>query len=119
ADNGLPWILNFPTKHQWRYPSRLVWIEQGLRYFSEMHQQEGIASIAFPRLGCGKGGLNWEDVKPLMERYLAIDSLEVFICLDSEQVASGTERYMVDALNSSDPGYWSKPLHIRSQITAK
>jgi len=29
-----------------------------------------IESIAFPRLGCGCGGLSWNVVKPEMERYL-------------------------------------------------
>jgi hypothetical protein len=31
----------------------------------------GIKSIAWPKLGCTNGGLNWEkDVKPLMIKYL-------------------------------------------------
>lgn len=65
-----PWVLNFPTKDDWRHPSRLEWIEEGLRYFVAHYAQWGITSIAFPQLGAQLGGLRWEDVKPLMQRYL-------------------------------------------------
>lgn len=64
------WIMNFPTKRHWRDPSRLEWIEGGLRRFSEDYQGLGITSIAFPMLGCGNGGLRWDVVEPLMFRYL-------------------------------------------------
>ena len=33
-------------------------------------EEKNITSIAFPKLGCGNGGLKWEDVKPLMDNYL-------------------------------------------------
>ena len=26
-----PWILSFPTKFHWKYPSKMEWIEQGLQ----------------------------------------------------------------------------------------
>lgn len=65
------WVLNFPTKAHWRAQSRLEYIEAGLERFIKIYREEGIHSIAFPMLGCGLGGLDWEiEVKPLMERYL-------------------------------------------------
>lgn len=64
------WILNFPTKKHWRNKSKLEYIEKGLREFKDKYEEWGITSIAFPRLGCQQGGLNWNDVKPLMEKYL-------------------------------------------------
>lgn len=33
-------------------------------------QKEKLASLALPRLGCGVGGLNWDEVKPLIEKQL-------------------------------------------------
>ncbi len=30
-------------------------------------QQLGITSIAIPALGCGNGGLDWLEIKPLIE----------------------------------------------------
>ena len=74
------WVLNFPTKQDWRRPSKVEYIEQGLRKFVESYQQMGITSIAFPALGCGNGGLDWPQVvKPLMERYLKSLPLQVYI----------------------------------------
>ena len=74
------WILNFPTKANWRSPSKLEYIEQGLKKFVEHYERLGIKSIAFPMLGCGNGGLSWEDeVKPLMEKYLKKLNIDIFI----------------------------------------
>src|SRR5436305_1010636 len=38
-------ILNFPTKRHWRHPSRLEWIELGLRYVVDHFGQWGVASV--------------------------------------------------------------------------
>jgi O-acetyl-ADP-ribose deacetylase (regulator of RNase III) len=73
------WVLNFPTKIHWRNPSRLEWIEAGLQKFVAEYARRGIREIAFPRLGCGNGGLNWDDVRPLMERYLSGLDIPVYI----------------------------------------
>jgi O-acetyl-ADP-ribose deacetylase (regulator of RNase III) len=64
-------ILNFPTKLDWKNPSKIEYIEEGLKKFVETYKDKNITSIAFPLLGCNNGGLTWEkQVKPLMERYL-------------------------------------------------
>ena len=73
------WVLNFPTKKQWRQPSKLTYVEAGLNKFVAQFEQRGIRKIAFPRLGCGNGGLEWDDVRPLMERYLSPLPIPVFI----------------------------------------
>jgi O-acetyl-ADP-ribose deacetylase (regulator of RNase III) len=74
------WIINFPTKANWRSPSKLEYVEQGLQKFVENYERLGIKSISFPMLGCGNGGLSWEDeVKPLMEKYLDTLPIDVFI----------------------------------------
>ncbi|UPV77787.1 macro domain-containing protein [Bacillus rugosus] len=77
------WILNFPTKKHWRSPSKIEYIEEGLKKFVETYEEKGINSISFPLLGCGNGGLDWEkEVKPLMEKYLRPLPIEVFIHLN-------------------------------------
>lgn len=73
------WVLNFPTKKHWRQPSKLSYIEAGLKKFVDQYEQRGIREIAFPRLGCGNGGLDWDDVRPLMERYLSPLPIPVYI----------------------------------------
>ncbi|MCL9638307.1 macro domain-containing protein [Bacillus zanthoxyli] len=80
------WVLNFPTKKHWRQPSKLVYIESGLKKFVATYQDKGITSISFPLLGCGNGGLDWEsEVKPLMEKYLRPLPIEVFIHLNGNK----------------------------------
>lgn len=75
------WVLNFPTKQDWRGPSKMEWIEVGLRKFVAVYELRGITSVAFPQLGCGSGGLCWEDVRPLMERHLKPLPIPVYIHL--------------------------------------
>lgn len=73
------WVLNFPTKVHWRNASKIEWIQAGLEKFVAEYQNLGIKSISFPRLGCGNGGLPWDEVGPLMERYLSDLNIDVFI----------------------------------------
>lgn len=59
-------IVNFPTKGHWRSPSRLEDVASGLEDLVRTVEREGIGSIAVPPLGCGLGGLRWEEVRPLV-----------------------------------------------------
>jgi O-acetyl-ADP-ribose deacetylase (regulator of RNase III) len=61
-----PWVLNFPTKAHWRYPSKLEYIRDGLRSFEQLCEGSSLESVAFPRLGTAHGGLGWSEVEPLM-----------------------------------------------------
>jgi O-acetyl-ADP-ribose deacetylase (regulator of RNase III) len=74
-----PWVLNFPTKNHWRGASKIEWVELGLQKFVSTYKDKGISSISFPKLGCGNGGLDWQDVKPIMECYLSAVDIDVFI----------------------------------------
>ena len=75
------WILQFPTKEHWRNPSKMEYIEKGLMTFARKYADYNISSVAFPKLGCGNGELNWNEVKPLMEKYLKDLPIEVYIYL--------------------------------------
>lgn len=68
-------IINFPTKGHWRSKSRLADIEAGLRDLAHRVTELGITSIALPALGCGNGGLDWNDVLPRIKK--ALDPLPV------------------------------------------
>lgn len=72
-------ILLFPTKKSWRQPSRLEYIEAGLEKFVRVYESLGISSIAFPKLGCGYGDLDWAEVQPLMERYLSSLPISIYV----------------------------------------
>jgi O-acetyl-ADP-ribose deacetylase (regulator of RNase III) len=60
------YAINFPTKRHWKEPSRIEDIQSGLEALVTDIQRLGIESIAIPPLGCGNGGLDWNDVKPLI-----------------------------------------------------
>lgn len=66
-----PWVLNFPTKFHWKYPSKMEYIEKGLQKFVETYNDKGITSIAFPMLGTHNGGLDKDEVLSLMQKYLS------------------------------------------------
>ena len=68
-----PWehnVLNFPTKNDFRKPSEYGFVRSGLEVFVKSYKELGITSIAFPALGCGLGGLDWNNVQTMMEKYL-------------------------------------------------
>lgn len=51
------WILNFPTKKHWKFPSKLDYLHAGLDKFCKTYEERGIESVAFPLLGADKGGI--------------------------------------------------------------
>ncbi len=68
---GPRWIVNFPTKRHWKEKSRAEDILAGLADLVEQVEKLGIRSIAVPPLGCGLGGLDWRQVRPMIEEAFA------------------------------------------------
>ena len=64
-------IINFPTKDHWRGKSRIEYIRDGLLDLVKQVKRLCIRSIAIPPLGCGNGGLEWDEVRPLIEQAFA------------------------------------------------
>lgn len=72
------YIVNFPTKKHWKGKSQVKYIQDGLKDLIEQIKILKISSIAVPPLGCGNGGLDWEQVKPLIiNAFSAIPDVEV------------------------------------------
>ena len=65
-----PWILNFPTKLDWRDLSKFEYLEKGLDKFVNTYEEKGIKSISFPMLGASLGGLPENQVFELMTEKL-------------------------------------------------
>jgi hypothetical protein len=62
-------LIGFPTKYHWKEDSDLTLIEKSARELQELKERiEG--NVLMPKVGCGNGGLAWEDVKPIIEPYL-------------------------------------------------
>ncbi len=83
--HGDHWVLNFPTKEHWKDPSRLEWIDAGLKKLAESYESKSITGLALPELGCGLGGLNWTDVRPLIERHLGDLKIPVHVHISSDE----------------------------------
>ena len=72
-------IVNFPTKTDWRLPSRYEYVDKGLSALRTFLQTGKVKSIAIPPLGCGCGGLKWEIVKVEIKNFLADLPVDIFI----------------------------------------
>lgn len=84
--NGKKLIINFPTKIHWRQPSRYEYIEKGLLTLRELLIDKNIKSIAIPPLGSGNGGLDWKQVKSLIESQLQDLDVEIQVYEPSEVI---------------------------------
>ncbi len=76
---GTKYVINFPTKTDWRSNTKLEYISSGLDDLLKVIEEKEITSIAIPPLGCGNGGLDWKDVRPLIESKLLPVSNEMNI----------------------------------------
>lgn len=75
-------IINFPTKDHWRKNSEMSFIESGLDDLKKVIKKHKIKSIAIPPLGCGNGGLDWNQVKPLIiEKLSEFNDVEINLYL--------------------------------------
>jgi O-acetyl-ADP-ribose deacetylase (regulator of RNase III) len=96
---GPKWIINFPTKGHWRYPSQIGWIEEGLQDLKKVIVENGIRSIALPPLGSGNGGLDWADVRPKIEETLSsLSDVTVIVYEPTAQYQNVSKRSGVEKL---------------------
>lgn len=71
------WVINFPTKRDWREPSRYEDILDGLEDLRRYLQNLGPIKVALPALGCGHGGLDWNKISTMINEKL--DGLDAHI----------------------------------------
>jgi len=90
--NGVKYVVNFPTKGHWRYPSKIQWVEDGLKDLHKKLIELNIKSIAIPPLGCGYGGLNWADVKPLIINSLSDLNIDIYVYEPSKEIKEALKK---------------------------
>lgn len=61
-------MISFPVKHNWWEKADLALIEESAKILAKVTREDG--KVYMVRPGCGNGGLNWKDVKPILEKYL-------------------------------------------------
>jgi O-acetyl-ADP-ribose deacetylase (regulator of RNase III) len=97
--SGPRWIVNFPTKQHWRQPSQMEWIREGLADLERVLREKRIGSVALPPLGCGNGGLDWDEVRPLIEAFSAnLPDVRVFAFEPTEKYQNVAKRVGVEKL---------------------
>lgn len=80
TENNPHFIINFPTKKHWRGRSEMEFILSGLKALRQTVVELNIKSLAIPQLGCGLGGLQWQEVRPQIIRTLeGIPNLAVYL----------------------------------------
>ncbi len=87
------WVINFPTKRDWRDPSNYEDIRAGLEALRKYLLEHGKVSVALPALGCGNGGLDWDKVAPMIIESLGdLDArILVFAPQDSRAVGQAAQ----------------------------
>lgn len=73
------WVINFPTKRDWRDPSRYEDIDAGLDDLRSYLDRVGPVTVALPALGCGNGGLDWKRVSGMIREKLDGVNAHVFV----------------------------------------
>jgi O-acetyl-ADP-ribose deacetylase (regulator of RNase III) len=96
---GPKWVVNFPTKQNWRSPSRLEWIVEGLADLKRFILENQVKSIALPPLGAGNGGLDWPVVREQVELALAdLDDVTILVYEPSSQYQNVAKKKGVEKL---------------------
>ncbi|MEO7715531.1 MAG: macro domain-containing protein [Capsulimonas sp.] len=88
------YIINFPTKRDWRAKSKIEDIDAGLAALVSTVRELGIRSIAVPPLGCGNGGLEWDEVRPKIEAAFA-NLPEVHVLLYGPEGAPAADKIKI------------------------
>ena len=61
-------IYNLGTQVSWKTKARLEYIENSVGRMLELAASDNVTKIALPAIGAGLGGLNWNDVKEILNR---------------------------------------------------
>ncbi|MFA5826717.1 MAG: macro domain-containing protein [Gallionellaceae bacterium] len=66
-------------------------VNHALHALRALVEKEHLASIALPRLACGVTGLDWNDVKPLIEKHLGDLGIPVYVYANYQKGVKANE----------------------------
>ncbi|MFC6751832.1 macro domain-containing protein [Deinococcus aquaticus] len=98
------WIINFPTKLDWKEKSRYEYVALGLKELKKYLSDKGNVSVALPALGCGNGGLDWSIVSKMIAEELGGLEAYIYVYEPSDSVNAGitSKNYDDDIENGLD-----------------
>lgn len=118
------WVANIATENHYKDGAKEQWIAEGIRNLREdigrsrgYFRPERLESVAIPKIGCGLGGLDWNNIKPLIIRELKGCDFDVW--LDGEIFLRNKEgvNTMKTKTEKTDYRYgWDKPLAADKDI---
>lgn len=117
--NENKWIINFPTKYHWKYPSKIEYLEKGLKKFVSTYEDKGIVSVAFPILGATNGGIPQEKSIQIMEKYLSNINILVEIYFYDKNAKDDLYNKFQEFFSMMNDSEISKESHIRIDIVRK
>ncbi len=79
--NSWPGLLLLAVKPRYWQKASLLLIESGLR---ELVKEEYKYPVYVPALGCGFGELTWEEVSPLLQKYLKDEDKFILVLADDD-----------------------------------
>jgi O-acetyl-ADP-ribose deacetylase (regulator of RNase III) len=74
---GGSWIYNLATQPRPGRCASLPAITEALRHMTDHARDNGVRRIGLPRIGCGYGGLDYRDVRPVL--LAAADDLDLVV----------------------------------------
>jgi O-acetyl-ADP-ribose deacetylase (regulator of RNase III) len=66
-------------------------VNHALKELRAVLQKENISSVALPRLATGVGGLDWDEVEPMIEKHLGDLGIPVMVYVSYEKDKKATE----------------------------
>jgi O-acetyl-ADP-ribose deacetylase (regulator of RNase III) len=71
--------------------ANLSHVNHSLHALRDFVQKEKVSSLALPRLACGITGLDWDEVKPLIEKQLGDLNIPVYIYVTYQKGVKANE----------------------------
>ena len=113
-------VLNFPTKKDWKHPSRPEYLELGLQKFAKTYREKEITTIAFPLLGADKGGISKDISLEIMHRYLEpLPNLTVEIYENDPEAKDDLYDVIFERLTQGTLDELSRSFNISKPILSK
>ncbi len=71
--------------------AKISHVNHSLHALGDFLKKEKISSLALPRLACGMTGLDWDEVKPLIEKHLGDLGIPVYIYANYQKGVKAAE----------------------------
>jgi O-acetyl-ADP-ribose deacetylase (regulator of RNase III) len=113
------WILNFPTKTDWKFPSKEEYLHKGLQKFIDTYENKGIESISFPLLGASHGGISEDNSISIMESYFKKCTIPIDVYLYDPSAKDDLYDQFKDIFLSKSNDFLSNEIGLRKDLITK